>query len=256
MSISNPIHQSKNVKTIKRITMINYIKIGVFAFAILATVSGCKKSKSASSEQVKLAPGKAILVFPEINKVCLEGIIISTTQSSIAFNWDNAANADSYILNLKNLSTGATATYPATTSELNVSILRGTPYSWFVTSKSSASPTTTQSDVWKFYNAGVRTESYAPYPAEMVSPLMGQTLTPVAGKVTLSWKGNDADNDITVYDIYLGTTTTPTVVKSNLTTTISTDITVVANTLYYWKVITKDAKGNSSDSGLYQFKTN
>jgi hypothetical protein len=31
---------------------------------------------------------------------------------------------------------------------------------------------------------------------------------------------------------------------------------VVANTTYYWKVITRDTKGNTSDSGVFEFKTN
>jgi hypothetical protein len=30
-------------------------------------------------------------------------------------------------------------------------------------------------------------------------------------------------------------------------------VTVTAGTIYYWSIVTKDAAGNSSESGVYQF---
>jgi hypothetical protein len=72
----------------------------------------------------------------------------------------------------------------------------------------------------------------------------------------LQWKGTDADNDIQNYDVYMGINTNVAIIKSQNTTTSLADVSVNANTTYYWKVISRDGKGNTSDSGLYEFKTN
>jgi hypothetical protein len=121
---------------------------------------------------------------------------------------------------------------------------------------SSKISTTALSDTWKFYNAGEAVTSYAPFPADMVTPKMAQRITPVAGKISLDWTGSDVDSDIANYDIYLGTTATPTLLKANQVDSALPDVTVTAGTTYYWKVITRDSKGNTSDSGVFIFYTN
>jgi hypothetical protein len=85
---------------------------------------------------------------------------------------------------------------------------------------------------------------------------MGQSVTATSGKITLDWNGSDADNDISIYDIYLSTSSVPALLKAGEKESILTDVSVSSNTTYYWKVISKDSKGNTSDSGIYQFKIN
>jgi hypothetical protein len=201
-------------------------------------------------------PEAATLSSPSNNEACTTGTVLSDTDSKISFNWVAGANANSYLLTVTNLLTQVQQSQATTTTSAELTLKRNTPYSWFVTSKSSKNPTTVNSSTWKFYNAGLASSSYPPYPAEIVSPTLGQVVTPTAGKITLQWRGSDADNDITNYDIYLGTTTTPILIKSQHTTTSLTDVAVNPNTNYYWKVITRDAKGNTSESGLLEFKTN
>ena len=123
-------------------------------------------------------------------------------------------------------------------------------------SKSSKSATLVQSDTWKFYNAGAGTVSYAPYPADVVAPAVGQNVAAPAGTVNLSWKGSSVDGNITGYDVYFGTGKSPGVLKSNVTDSFYNNVSVIAGTQYYWKIVTRDAKGNTSDSGLFQFKVN
>ena len=84
---------------------------------------------------------------------------------------------------------------------------------------------------------------------------MGQNLSAIAGKITLDWAGTDVDDDIVSYNIYFSTGASPALVMSNLTPSFF-DVSVAPNNTYYWKVITKDAKGNTSDSGVYQVKVN
>ncbi len=86
---------------------------------------------------------------------------------------------------------------------------------------------------------------------------MGQSVSAVGGKINLSWQGSDADNDITSYDVYLGTAAnTMALAKANVTDAFLNANIVVSGTVYYWKVVTKDAKGNTSDSGVFNFKVN
>lgn len=229
--------------------MKNHLLLCLLGLALLS----CKKP---TKETVIDPPTKASLSLPNNNEACTNGTIISTTLSSIVFKWTASKNAESYDLTIKNLETNVTTTQTTSALELPVQLTKNTPYSWFVTAKSSKISTTAQSDVWKFYNAGEALSFYAPFPAEMVTPKMAQRVTSVAGKITLDWIGGDVDNDISNYDIYFGTTATPALIKATQVDSALPDVVVNANTTYYWKVITRDSKGNTSDSGVYIFYTN
>ena len=221
---------------------------------LLFIAGSCEKTNA--PEPVR-NPGKAVLSFPAQNEACTTGAIISNTQSSIEFKWNKSDNTDSYDLVLKNLETGTSTTYPAAAINLlGITLTRNTPYSWYIISKSTASGTSAQSEVWKFYNSGPASIFYAPFPADGMVPVMGASVTAASGKVTLDWEGSDADNDIASYDVYLGTTTAPALLSGNLVNSVLADVSVTGNTTYYWKVVTKDSKGNTSDSGIYQFKVN
>lgn len=201
-------------------------------------------------------PAKATLSFPDNNAACTSGTIISTTQSAILLKWNAAANSESYELIIKNLESGVSSTQTTTQTELEVTLSRNTPYSWYVVSKSSKVSTTAQSDVWKFYNSGSGAVSYAPFPAEIITPPLGNNVTTASGKITLIWKGSDVDGDVSSYDVYFGTASPPVLFKSNLKESVLDGVSVTSNTVYYWKIITKDSQGNTSDSGVYQFKVN
>lgn len=228
----------------RRILALMVISLTIISF-------GCKKKAPAPE------PSAAVLLIPANNEACTIGIIVSDTESKINLSWNAGANADSYQVTIINLLNQAQQTLSTTTNSAELSLQRNTPYSWFVTSKSSKSVATAKSTVWKFYNPGLGTNSYPPYPAEMVSPTMGQSVSPNAGKITLQWKGSDADNDLVNYDVYLGTSSNNvTAIKTQHAATSLTDVSVNANSVYYWKVISRDGKGNTSDSGLYEFKSN
>ncbi|MCK5209994.1 MAG: hypothetical protein KAQ79_18295, partial [Cyclobacteriaceae bacterium] len=94
----------------------------------------------------------------------------------------------------------------------------------------------------------------APFPAEIITPSMAETITSSPSKITLDWNGSDVDNDIIGYDLYFGTTNPPDLFESNLQESVQTDVQVESDSIYYWSVTTKDAHGNSSDSGIFQFK--
>jgi len=196
-------------------------------------------------------PEAASLIFPSNNSQCTEGTNISSIETTVTFDWYNASFATSYEIVVKNLLTQTTQSYNASSSQMSVTLLKSTPYSWYVISKNETSETA-QSDIWKFYNAGDAVSSYAPFPADLVAPSLYATFNASTTNVTLEWTGDDVDNDIKEYQVYFGTVKPP----SNLvTTTNSTSFSadVSSGNTYYWKIITKDNQNNSSESQIFQF---
>ena len=223
-----------------------------FILGLLATlVLGCIKGKEPA-----LPPAKALLTFPFKNEICAAGENPTPTESTIHFDWTDAANADGYLLSLKNLKTGAITEATSKTSDVKLTLPRATPFSWSVTSVSSKTTVTAVSDTWKFYNSGVGQLSYAPFPASLVYPTMGQAVDVTGNSITLTWSGSDVDGDIAGYDIYIGKNSTLALAGTTKPNNQSLAVAVTANTIYYWKVVTKDAQGNSSESEVYQFKVN
>ncbi|WBU90055.1 hypothetical protein [Cellulophaga omnivescoria] len=219
---------------------------------ILASCGGGGDDGGTDTPAPTAAPKPTTLVFPENNTECNEGTIVSDRQSSVEFSWSDAADTDSYEINIKNLNTGNTITKTVTTTFNAVIIDRGTPYEWFVTSKASGTTETATSDVWKFYNQGIGTENYAPFPADAINPTRGATIA-TTNEVSLKWSGEDVDDDIVDYEILFGTDNTPTTsIGVTTETTINTNVTT--NTIYYWRVITKDNEGNTSNSEIFEFK--
>lgn len=228
--------------------------IVVFLFLL---VTGCGKKNVPEPEPSPIldGPAAASLALPKQDQACTDGTLISATESTISFSWSAANHTDSYELFIKNLLTGISRSQSTTSTQLQITLLRDTPYSWYVLSRSGKVSITAQSTIWKFYNAGPGTVSYAPYPAEVIAPAFGQALENTSA-VDLVWKGSAVENNIIGYDVYFGTSTTLTILKSDLKDSFLKNVNVVSNTRYYWKVITKDSRGNSSDSGLSQFKVN
>lgn len=211
----------------------------------------CGGNNGGSEEEVINPPSKASLVYPDNNQECTGGVVISNTEAEIEFDWNEAANTTSYILYITNLNTNVTTNYNSTTDDKEVTIERGTPYSWYVVSKSNETETNATSDTWKFYLAGTGVTSYAPFPADLKTPDNDVSVS-TTSSVTLTWEGADVDNDVKEYEIYLDTNSSPTT-KVATVTTETHDQSVLANTTYYWKVVTIDDSGNTSTSQVYKF---
>ncbi len=217
---------------------------------ILLLLLNCSKD----NDDKITGPSAAALIFPDNNQECNQGTSINATLSSVTFTWTASTNADTYDIIIKNLETGASNTETSITTEKAITINKGTAYSWYVISKNTDTGETTQSQTWKFYNAGDSIEFYTPFPAELVSPAMGSSLTGITSQ-TLSWQGSDIDNDIANYDVYFGTVNPPTDLEGN-TAAMTMDVTVSAGNTYYWRVVTIDNEGNTSQSEVFQFKIN
>ena len=203
-------------------------------------------------------PAKSTLSAPANNKTCETGTSVSSTQSDVDFTWGVSADTDSYDLKITDLNSNvATNKTGLTTTSTKVTLDKGVPYSWFVTSKSTKSSVTTPSDTWKFYLAGTGVANYAPFPADLKAPSSGSTLKRTDGKVTFTWEGSDPDSgDTLTYTLYVDTTDgkqTPASAQTDLSV-LTLDVALDAATTYYWRVKSSDGT-NSSYSTVYTFKT-
>lgn len=224
----------------------------LFYIAILILLLGCGKNSSAP-DTAKI-PTSAKLIFPFENFLCNEGANITPTESTVLFEWKEGENTDKYELVLKNLTTQKFTSYSTADTRIPIVLERLTPFKWYVVSKSNSVTDTAHSEIWKFYNAGPATTSYAPFPAEILSPAMAETITTAADVISLDWVGSDVDDDIVGYDVYFGTSDSPPIIETDLKESILNNVSITPDTVYYWRIITKDSTGNTSDSGVYQFK--
>jgi len=221
-----------------------------YLYILLVLISfGCDK------DEVSQSPESALLVFPFQDSECTTGISISETLSQVTFEWQSATNAELYVLNVVNLNTNTPQTITTAASSASLSIEKGTPFSWTVSSSNEATDNTAISDNWLFYNAGPQT-NYAPFPAQIISPISGSTVqATTANEVVLRWSGADVEDDISSFEIYFGEENPP---LSLLQTTDAETMQVKANVstgkTYFWSVLTTDENGNTSNSGVFDFK--
>lgn len=203
-----------------------------------------------SSDDSGSIGGAVSLIFPENNSECTEGAVVNNDHSTITFQWQST-QAESYEVFVKNLTTNLTANTTFTANEGPITLERGTAYEWYVVAKAGGEENG-KSDTWRFYNAGVGTENYAPFPAVAVNPQRGQSVN-ATSNVNLQWQGNDVDGDITGYEVFFGTSEqTLTGIGSTAQSSMSAN--VVSGQTYYWRVVTRDGAGNTSQSELFDFR--
>ena len=213
---------------------------------------------SCSSTPAPLDPSTPSLSFPINEETCLEGTSINDSQSSLEFRWNAAQNAESYRLDIKNLSTNQKESFNTSGTSYSATLLTGTPYSWNITAVGEEGSEPASSVSWKFYLAGAGITNYTPFPSELLAPRSGSSVTPVDGNITLTWNGADVDGDLDYYELYLDTADATTLVQqvNAESSTTAFIVAVESSTTYNWKVIAVDANGNKSNSGVYSFLTN
>jgi len=208
-----------------------------------------------SGPTFETTPGNAALSLPANNTECEIGEVVDD-MAYVSFEWGESADTESYDLVITNLVTDeVTNRLNLEVTTKNVKLLRGYPYSWTVSSKNSGD-VITSSDSWKFYVSGDGETNSVPFPATLLTPLSGTTITPDNGKVTLEWESSDADGDAVTYTLYADTVDGNQEVPDewkDLSET-SMDIDVQPGTVYYWHVETSDGV-NTSISTTYTFKT-
>jgi hypothetical protein len=200
-------------------------------------------------------PEAAVLTSPEQNALCTTGVTITPTTSRVEFIWQTANNTNTYELRVTNLLTGNTQTVNTQSTSAELILDKGAPYSWVIITRNTEVQETVSSTTWQFYNAGSQI-THAPFPAQIIAPFSGASVVrDINGEITLEWSGADVDNDIAGFEVFVDTSSPPGVLAASPSPTVSTiKIITIANSVYYWKVITIDSEGNRSDSGVYSFR--
>ncbi|HKL90249.1 MAG TPA: hypothetical protein VJ880_03610 [Allomuricauda sp.] len=201
------------------------------------------------------APEGAALVFPEENSECTTGTDINQTSTQVTFRWMASNNTENYTLSVTNLNTNVPQNISTASTSASLTITKGTPYAWSVTSRNSNSDQVASSPTWLFYNAGSQT-TYAPFPAQLVNPLSGATVQmDIANEVLLEWSGADVDNDIESFEVFFSETNPPTTsVGITNASAMEIPVGVESGNVYYWRVVTTDLEGNTSISGVFDFR--
>ena len=201
-------------------------------------------------------PTSALLVFPEKNSECTTGQDINGSSTSLVeFRWQASEHTESYQLRATNINTNNTQTIVVTGTSASLPLEKGDAFSWYITSKNGDVSETASSETWLFYNAGSET-TYAPFPAEVITPKTGATVTKdINNEVELNWEGADIDNDLEGYEVYFSTENPPTTLIATLTNgTSDITVSVESDTVYYWRVLTRDLEGNTATNQVSQFR--
>ncbi|MHA8092724.1 hypothetical protein V7S78_09410 [Aquirufa regiilacus] len=237
--------------------MIRYSLILVLSLCLIS----CGSAPSEAPTPVTPAPPEKAPDAVELNKplnntTCLEAV--NTNQ--VQFTWTTVPSASSYEIKITNLKTNVTETKAAATSPALITLTAGETYAWSVVSKSSKTTLTATSPSWKFFFAGTGESSSAPNPAQLLSPLSGESVDALNGQIKLSWKATDADTpqESLSYEIYIGEDFAKVAlndVPKVKSTTNSISVPVQSGKIYYWMVKTMDSK-SASYSSVNGFRVN
>lgn len=230
----------------------------VYILVIICLLVSCGKS-SDPEEELPVNPTAPTLIYPNNNEPCLDAVSLNDSQSQIAFNWNQGQNTDNYTLVITNLSTNDTQEIPVSFPPYTATLIKAEPFAWKVVANGAIGTTPAESDRWKFYLSGDAQTSYAPFPAELLSPQASSTVSANNdGEITLSWIATDVDSDIATYTLFMDTNDASTEVTqlSYQSGNMQYNIEVESNQTYLWRVVTLDQTGNTSDSGTYGFRVN
>ncbi|WP_340156790.1 hypothetical protein [uncultured Maribacter sp.] len=212
----------------------------ILAGILVASCGG--KDNDTTTPPIEKELGSFNLIYPDNNLICTEGEDNGTDGVNIEFQWSASSNATSYDLEITNQENNSTDSRTVNANSLEVGLPKGTQFSWKVTAiledKSLAS------DTWNFYSEGTSTENFAPFPAEITVSENND------GTVTVSWIGEDLDNDIVNYDVYIGVFGNLELILEN-TTNLNTNYSITSGEQYHVQVISKDSNDNTSTSQTY-----
>jgi hypothetical protein len=190
------------------------------------------------------------LIAPEDGLLC--------TDNPLSFSWSTAtdpqgdsityeiqvATNNSFSSNLQSNTSSGTTT--------NFTLLKGVAYYWRVRAKDNKNNSSSYSTIRKYYTEGEGVSNYLPYAATLIKPELNTTI--IENSTSLEWSSSDVDNDPLIYDIYFGNVNPPPLVEENSAATNYT-VTLETNTIYYWKINTKDDQEGKAIGQVWSFQT-
>lgn len=240
--------------------MKNNIFYGTLIYLVLVSCSGGSGEETTPNpvtpkppEVQNTAPSAPSLASPDPAKLCISNIVVFGWNVSV----DSESNPIVYQLQIAtdNLFTQNVITKEISTPTHTETLVKGKAYYWRVKATDSKGAASAYSTIYSFYTEGTAVTNHAPFLPQLVAPVANAIITGTT--TTLKWSGSDVDaDDILSYDVYLGTTSSPSTKVFDNKTTTSYDATLQATTIYYWKVVVKDAKGGETQGQVWSFRTN
>ncbi|MFS4481564.1 hypothetical protein ACKGJY_00980 [Hyunsoonleella sp. 2307UL5-6] len=199
-------------------------------------------------------PTVPMLVFPSQNQLCID--------NTLNFTWNASTNEDgssviyTFEIATDNQFSNIVVSEVQTALSKIVTLDKGIAYYWRVKARSTKNVESPFSSVSQFYTEEVPNTNNLPFSPANVKPFVGQNFDGVS-TINLEFTASDVDNDPLTFDVYFGKDKNALSLVSEDTVNTSLDITVdTADTIYYWKVISKDDKGAQTSSPIWDFKVN
>lgn len=126
-------------------------------------------------------------------------------------------------------------------------LANATTYYWGVVARDE-SDNTTLGPVWSFTTV----ENRASLPPSEPDPLDQASVVSLLPRLT--WNCSDPDGDSLTYSVFLGPTTGPPEVATDITEPSFTYSKLTDNITYYWRVVASDGYGHSVQGPLWRFK--
>lgn len=221
--------------------------IYTLVLASLLWSCGGSGGDSPDPEPENNAPKVPTLVYPSANLLCID--------NSIEFKWNAATDPDgdpvTYQLQIAkdNQFTQIVQSVSNSSTVKLFSLEKGVAYYWRVSAKDTKNLTSAYSTVNSFYTEGDGVSNYLPFSPEIVAPTLNAIVTDTSA--TLEWNASQVtgDTDPLTFDVYFGTTETPTTSVASNQAAKTLNVSVVSGTSYYWKVVVKEFKGVDSTTG-------
>lgn len=227
-------------------------------FICLVVIYSCSSGGDGGSDDPSTpvnntAPTTPTLSYPTNNLVCIS--------NTINFEWNAATDAQNDAITYQlqvatdNAFTQNLNSSNATTLSKQLTLNKGKLYYWRVKATDSKNTSSSYSTIYNFYTEGEGVVNHVPFAPVLVAPVLNAVQTNAS--VNLSWTAVDADaTDTLVYDVYFGTTSSPTAKVATAITSNSFSVNTTTATTYYWKVVVKDGKGGATVGQVWNFKTN
>jgi len=203
-----------------------------------------------------LDPDPVFLISPTNQNNCSSSTIIDESSSQVDFIWTEGLNTDQYEIVVENQSNKLQTIKTSLENNTSIILERGINYSWWVISKSNKSSITAKSLTWQFYLEGPSIIEHIPFSAVLLAPQNEEEINlNNENKYLLKWSGNDLDDDIDFYSLYLGNSIAVMEILENNIKNQEIELELLKEKTYYWKILTIDLNGNNSSSQTYSFYT-
>jgi len=220
-----------------------------FSLLIIFILFQCSKDKI-------LEPNSVFLISPTNQDNCSSSTILDESKSQVDFSWSDSLNTDQYEIIVENQSNNLQKKKTSLKNNISLILDRGINYSWWVISRSNKSLIAAKSLTWQFYLEGPSILEHIPFSAVLLTPENQEEINlNDQNKYILKWSGNDLDDDIDYYSLYLGNSTSEVNIIENNIKNQQIEIELLKQKTYYWKILTIDLKGNNSSSQIYSFYT-